>query len=387
MKGSIFKRKGNSPWTIVYELDRGPNGKRRRAWTTIRGSFRDAQRKQSELVQKRQSGTNVEPNRMTVGKLLDRWLATKTDLAAKTHERYAEIVNVHLKPNLGHYVLEKLRPLDVDDYYARSRATGRRRDGGKLAARTVLQHHRVLREALQQAVRWRLLTANPVDAVTAPRAARSQVNALDEADAAQVIHFFAGTRLELPITLAITTGMRRGELLGLRWQDLDADARTLAVRQSLEHTKVTGLAFKSPKAGKGRRIDLGSIALDALRRHRIAQVKEKLLLGSAYQDGDLICAAPDGKPWHPDAMTAAYRTLIKDSGFPKTRFHDLRHTHATHLLRQGISPKVVAERLGHATVAMTLDTYSHVLPVCKPTPRRRLTACCCRRSRRDVRTD
>jgi len=363
MKGSIFKRKASQDtWTIVLELDPGADRKRRRAWYTVRGSYRDAQRKRTELLQAQQTGTYVEPNRMTVETVLNKWVATKKDLAHKTQERYAEIVKVHLVPALGRHLLEKLRPLDIQDYYAKARASGRKRKGGgPLAARTVLHHHRVLREALQQAVRWRLLTVNPADAVEAPRAARAEIHALDEADAAKLIKLSIGTRLEIPITLALTTGMRRGELLGIRWQDLDVDAGTLSVRQSLEHTKEAGLVFKAPKTGKGRRIDLGSIALDALRRHKLAQEQEKRW-GSAYTDRDLICAEPDGRPWHPDAMSSAYRKLLADHELSGIRFHDLRHTHATHLLRQGVSPKIVAERLGHATVAMTLDTYSHVLP-------------------------
>lgn len=363
MKGSIFKRKGSTDtWTIVLELDAGADRKRRRAWYTVRGSYRDAQRKRTELLQAQQTGTYVEPNHMTVEVVLNKWIATKNDLAHKTRERYREIVKVHLIPALGHHLLEKLRPLDIQDYYAKARISGRKRKGGgPLAARTVLHHHRVLREALQQAVRWRLLTVNPADAVEAPRAARPEIHALDEADAANLIKLSADTRLEVPITLALTTGMRRGELLGIRWQDLDVDAGTLSVRQSLEHTKEAGLVFKAPKTGKGRSIDLGSIALDALRRHKLAQEREKRW-GSAYDDHDLICAEPDGRPWHPDAMSSAYRKLLADHSLSGIRFHDLRHTHATHLLRQGVSPKVVAERLGHATVAMTLDTYSHVLP-------------------------
>ena len=214
---TIFKRQGSQNlWTVQIELDPGSDRKRRRAWYTVRGSRRDAQRRRTELLRAQQTGTYFEPNRMTVATLLERWLSTKNDLANKTRERYAEIVRVHLTPAFGQNLLEKLRPLDIQDYYTRAKTSGRIRGGGPLAARTVLHHHRILREALQQAVHWRLLSVNPADAVEAPRAVRAEIHALDEAEAARLIKRGAGTRLEVPITLAVTCGMRRGEILAAR---------------------------------------------------------------------------------------------------------------------------------------------------------------------------
>jgi integrase len=188
------------------------------------------------------------------------------------------------------------------------------------------------------------------------------MRALDEHATAKLLGAAEDTRLALPVMLAVTTGLRRGEILGLRWRDVDLQGGTLAVRPSLEQTR-DGLAFKQPKTSKGRRVvALPSLALDALHQHKARQAAVKLALGPAYDDHDLVCAREDGRPWPPDGFSTAFVNLVRKAGIPPTRFHDLRHTHATQLLRQGVHPKIVSERLGHATVGITLDVYSHVLP-------------------------
>jgi len=164
------------------------------------------------------------------------------------------------------------------------------------------------------------------------------------------------------LLLAVTTGLRRGEILALRWQDVNLEAATLAVRRSLEQT-TAGLKFKQPKTQKGRRVvALPPITVEALRRHKADPAKVKLFLGPAYKDQGLICGRVHGTPEGPNEITAGFAALIRNTKLPQIRFHDLRHSHATQLLRQGIHPKIVSERLGHSTVGITLDVYSHVLP-------------------------
>jgi integrase len=188
------------------------------------------------------------------------------------------------------------------------------------------------------------------------------MRALDEAATAKLLRAASDSRLSLPILLAVTTGLRRGEILGLRWKDVDFQNSSLAVRQSLEQTR-DGLTFKQPKTAKGRRVvALPTLAVEGLKRHKLKQVTTKLAFGAAYQDHDLVCARDDGTPWPPDTFSSAFVGLIRREEVQTVRFHDLRHTHATQLLRQGVHPKVVSERLGHATVGITLDVYSHVLP-------------------------
>ena len=364
MQGHI-KRVSKNVWDVVLYLGRDAvTGKRQYKWRCARGSKRDAQRERTRLLGLLNDGAYVEPSKVTLAVYLGRWLAdyAKNSVSAKTYERYAEIVDKHLIPAIGGYRLAKLQPLHIQGYYSKALDSGRRNGKGGLATRTVLHHHRVLREALQRAIKWQLLTRNPAQDVEAPRSLRRETKVLDEAATVALINKSKSSRLRLPIVLAATTGMRRGEILALRWQDVDLVARTLAVQQSLEETKA-GIAFKHPKTAKGRRmITLPDLTVAELRRHKAEQAKGKLLLRTAYRDNDLVCATLDGSPWAPSKLTGMFADNLKRWKLAQIRFHDLRHTHASQLLRAGIHPKIVSERLGHSTVGLTLDTYSHVLP-------------------------
>jgi integrase len=363
MQGHIRQR-GKTSWAVVLDIGVKPNGRRNVKWHSVKGSREDAERERVRLLHELNIGAYIEPAHETVATYLRRWLDdyARMKVSAKTFERYEEIVEKQLIPALGHYKLAKLRPPHIQGYYAKACATGRRDGKGGLSAQTVLHHHRVLREALQRAVKWGLLAINPADAVEPPRPKRKETRVLDEAESAKLLAAARDGRYYVPVLLAVTTGMRRGEILGLRWSDLDLDAGTLAVRQTLEQTRA-GLAFKEPKTQKSRRlVPLASIAVEALKAHRTTQVASRLALGTAYEDHGLVFPAPDGRPWNPASFSAAFVKFAAGAGLPKLRFHDLRHSHATQLLRLGIHPKIVSERLGHATTGITLDLYSHVVP-------------------------
>jgi integrase len=363
MRGHIRQR-GKASWSIVLDLGRDATGKRIQKWHSVKGTKKDAERELPKLLNSVHNGTYVEPVRMTVAEYLDRWLKdyAHTNVAAKTYDRYEQIVRVHLKPDLGNYNLSKLQPLHIQSSYSKALESGRK-DGkeGGLSAQTVLHHHRILREALQQAVRWQLLARNPADAVEPPRPSRKEMSVIDETQTAQLLEEISGTWIFVPCMLAIATGMRRGEILAVRWQDLDLEAGVIRARRSLQQAK-GGLSFKDTKGKKGRAIKLPAFAVDLLRRHRVEQAKQRLQFGPAYDDEDLVCARLHGTPISPNELTAAFAAVIRESDLPRVRFHDLRHSHATQLLRQGIHPKVVSERLGHSNIAITLDVYSHVLP-------------------------
>ena len=283
-------------------------------------------------------------------------------MAPKTFERYSEIVRLHLIPALGHHRLARLKPLHIQGYYGEALKNGRRDGKGGLAPRTVLHHHRVLHRALSRAVKWRLLAVNPADAVEPPRATSPEMQTLTEEEIGLLLATAVATPSYTAILLAVTTGVRRGELLALRWADADFEQGRIAVRRSLQQTNA-GLTFKSPKTAKGNRtIPLPAVALEALRSHRVEQAKHRLLMGDRYVNGDLIFAKPDGTPLDPDGFSASFGAIVRRSGLKRVRLHDLRHTQATLLLRQNVHPKVVQERLGHSSIAVTLDTYSHVGP-------------------------
>jgi integrase len=247
---------------------------------------------------------------------------------------------------------------------------------GALAARTVLHHHWLLKESLDRAVKWQRMARNPMGDVIPPRPETKEARALTQPQTTTVIGLARGKRYYLAVMIALTTGMRRGEICALRWSKVDLARASLSVVQTLEEVKKRDLAtgrpapaltFKAPKTKKSRRtIALPAIAVEELRRHKAQQAKEKLLMGRAYADEDLVFANVDGTPYRPNLLTVNYASLIRRApvkhGLHGTSFHTLRHTHATRLLEQGVHVKIVSERLGHSTIAITLDTYSHVLP-------------------------
>ncbi len=363
MRGHLRKR-GRKSWAIVVELDRDSDGHRRQKWETVQGTKKKAEARLAEILHALETGLYIEPAKLTVEQYLEKWLeATKPNVAGKTFERYREIVKRQLSPALGKVLLSKLSPLQIQAAHTKALESGRLdgKNGGALSPQTVLHHHRVLREALNQAVKWRLLVRNPADAVDAPKPQRKEMRAIDATKMAWLLGVVEGTRLYVPVLLALTTGMRRGEFLGLRWADIDFDLATVAVRRSIEQTK-EGVRYKSPKGKRGRLLHLPALTLEALKVHRVAQGLIREELGEAYATEDLVCAQPDGSIWPPDTFSVQFAKLAKKIGMKGVRLHDMRHSHATHLLQEGVHPKVVSERLGHSTVSITMDIYSHVMP-------------------------
>ena len=363
MRGDIKKRAKGS-WSIVIDLGRDATGKRKQKWTTLRGTKKEAQAELTRLLNEINTGEYIEPSRMLVSEYLKRWLKdyAEPSVSPKTNERYAQIIRDNINPTLGNYQLSKLKPLHIQSFYTDCLTSGRKDGKGGLAAQTVLHFHRLLHRALSQAVKWQLLARNPVDAVEPPRPQRQEMNAINEADTALLLDKLAGSSLFSPVLFAITTGLRRGEVLALRWKDVNLVEGRITVNQSLEQTK-DGLRFKSPKTERSRRqVPLPSVTLDLLKEHKKKQNEERLRLGPIYQNNNLVFPRPDGSTMPPDSFSTNFAAFIRRSGLKHIRFHDLRHSHATQLLLQGVHPKIVSERLGHSNISITLDTYSHVLP-------------------------
>jgi integrase len=363
MRGHI-RRRGQRSFAVVVELDRDESGKRKQKWHSVKGSRRDAETKLAELLHELGTGGYVEPARLSVAQFLEKWLQdyARINVSGKTFERYSEIVRNDLIPAIGAMQLQKLRPVHIQGYYSRALTTGRKDGKGGLSPQTVVHHHRVLREALKHAVRWQLLTRNPAEAVDPPRIEHKEMQIMDEAKSVWMIEGAQGTRLHVPIVLATCTGMRRGEILALKWADVDLSSGFLHVRRTLEQTRQQ-VGFKEPKSRYGRRlISLPTLAVEVLEQHHNHQLELKSVLGAAYEDNDLVCCQEDGRLWRPSAFTSAYFALLRRRKIRSIPFHALRHSHASQLLRAGISPKVISERLGHAKVGFTLEVYSHLLP-------------------------
>jgi integrase len=362
MKGHIRPR-GPGTWALVIDVGRDHTGKRRQKWHTVRGTKKDAERELAKLVNDLNSGGYVEQARMSLAEYLDQWLESyaRSNTSPKTYERYRDLIRGHVGPALGGLPLTKVTPIQIQSFYSEALKSGRKDGKGGLSPQTVLHIHRVLHKALKQAVKWQMLMRNPSDAVEPPRPERTEMTALDQKGIALLLQAVDGTRMYMPVLLAITTGLRRGEILALRWKDLDLENARISVRQSVEQT-AAGLRFKAPKTAKGRRVvAMPEYLVDALRAHRARQAELRLRLGNEFNTLGLVCPRDDGEPWLPNTFTPMFAKLAEAAKID-VRFHDLRHTHATQLLEQGIHPKIVSERLGHATIAITLDTYSHVLP-------------------------
>jgi len=363
MRGHI-ERRGKKSWRLKFDLGRDPaTGRRQVRRVTVRGTRKDAEGELTRLLNTIGEGVYVEPSKLTVAEYLDQWLANvKATVAPKTYERWEEICKKHLAVALGAHPIKALAPLHIQAYYVAALASGRRIGKGGLAPRTVHHHHRVLFQALRQAVRWRIIVHNPAADVDAPKVEATEILILDHNQVPVLLAATKTTRLHVPTILALNTGMRRGEVLGLRWPDIDLDGAGLTVNQALEQTKA-GLRFKPPKSRSGRRrIALSPLTVEALRRHKLAQGKERLALGLGKNDAGLVFTTLDGDTINPRTFSKEFARIVKRAGLAGVTFHALRHTHLTQLLRDGVNPKVVSERAGHASVAITLDLYAHVLP-------------------------
>lgn len=361
MRGHL-RRRGKDTWAIVLDVGRDANGRRRQKWHTVRGNKKNAQREMAAILHQRNTGSYVEPTKLTVTQYLEQWLShVKTKVSAKSFERYDEIVRQHLIPALGQHRLNQLQPLHIQTYYSDAQRTGRRDGKGGLSAQTVLHHHRVLHKALRHAVQLLLLARNPSDPAEPPRPPKKQVRTVDEEQATEMLAALKGSRLHAVTLLALATGMRRGELLALTWANVDLDGAVVTVCQSFQQTNA-GVSLKAPKSGRGRQIALPPFAVEALRAHKANQAEDRLFLGPSYTNHDLVFPRYDGAIWPPDSFTSSFAAAMRKHRMGGFNFHALRHSHATILLRQGVNPKVVSERLGHAKVGTTLDIYSHVLP-------------------------
>jgi len=365
VRGHIRKR-GKNSWTIVLSMGQDPStGKRRQQWVSVKGNKKDAERKLAELLHQIDTGGFVRPAKVTVAEFLDRWLHDYAwpNLAPRTAEGYEQIIRGHLVPGLGYIPLTELRPEHLQRYYSEKLASGRRDGKGSLSPRTVRHHHMTLHGALQSAVKWGLLARNPADGVDAPRYQAHEMRTLNEDD----IRIFLAAAHPTPyyalFYLALFTGMRRSELLALRWNDIDLDLAQVSVVRTLHQLHDRKIVFRAPKTAKGRRtVARPPSAALRLREHRQKQEAVRVCLGIPLQGDDLVFSQPDGRPLLPDTVTHAWVKLARRTGLSGVRFHDARHSHASLMLKAGIHPKVVQERLGHASIQITLDTYSHIAP-------------------------
>ena len=355
MRGSI-KQRSKGSWTITFDTGRDITGKRQRQTVTIQGTKRQAEARLAELVHQVDTGAYVKPSMETVGTFLQRWLDDyiSGQIRPTTLEAYWQR-GKHLINGLGHIPLAELRPEHIHQYY--------RDKGQSLCAATLIKHHNLLHEALSHAVRWQSVVRNVAEAVDPPRVTRKEMRALTGSEVHRLLEACENKPWHAIFHTLTWTGLRRSELLGLRWKDVDLLLATLRVVQTLQKLNTGEFIYQEPKTAAGRRtIALSPASCLELRVHRAKQEKDAALLGRPLTEDDLVFGHPDGSPRVPSTLTLAFRRLTRRIGFTGVRLHDLRHTMASLYLQQGVSPKTVAERLGHASVTITLDLYSHCLP-------------------------
>ncbi len=352
-EGSICRRK-DGRWMGRYTVYTEGGPKQRAVYGRTRAEVAE---KLTKAMSDRDGGLVFDVGSLTVGEYLERWLANsvRDTVRQRTYEGYEHMVKRHISPALGRVKLKSLTPAHV-------RALYRERLDSGLSARTVQYAHTTLNKALKQAVADGLIPRNAAASVKAPRPRRPEIKPLDREQVRALFDTVSGHRLEALYIVAVTAGLREGELLGLRWEDVDLERGMLQVRRVLSEAR-SGRIFEAPKSGKGRQIRLTQKATKALRVHRKRQLEERMEKAGLWQEQDLMFPSEVGTPLSARNLQRQFKSVLKRAELPgTTRFHDLRHTCATLLLRQGVHVKYVQELLGHADVSLTLNVYSHVLP-------------------------
>jgi integrase len=371
MQGHIYKRvhtgktgKQTTLWYVVVDVGISSDGRRRQKW---HGGFRtrkDAEIARAKLVDDLHTGSYVVPGRLTFAEWVrESWLPmTEGRVKPSTFHSYRQNMEIHVLPVLGSKPLQHLTVMMLNALYARLQSEGS--GHGVLSAKTVRYIHTIIHKALEDAVDAGLAGKNVADRAKPPRPSRRSTREVGSWEPQELAKFLAsihGTRLEAVWRLAAMTGMRRGEVLGLRWADVDLVAARLSVRHA-----VVAVAYdvieSTPKSHNARVIDLDPETVELLQAHRQRQTQEQEEWGADYEDHNLIAAKENGSPIHPHSFSQSFGRLVARAGIRTIRLHDLRHTHATLALKAGVPVKVVSERLGHESPAFTLKQYAHVIP-------------------------
>jgi integrase len=358
MTGQIIKR-GENTWYVRIFLGRDANGKRKYFNKTIHGTKKDAQKFLTAKTREKDLGVFIEPALMPLNEFLDRWLSdvAKNKLRARTFDNYESLLNCHVRKRLGAKRLSDIQAYEVQKFYNEMKKAN-------YSPKTIRHVHNVLSSALKQAVKWKMLTQNPCEVCELPRQEKIEMMYFTPEETAKFLNAAKDDKYFPAFLLAIETGMRPEEYLGLQWKDIDFENKILAVRRALVVKKGGGFIFTEPKTKKSRRsIPISNSLIDALKAHRRNQLEERMKLGASYQNFDLVFASGIGTPLlHGNLLRRHFKPIRDKAGLPSIRLYDLRHTTATLLLSAGENPKIVSERLGHASIVLTLDTYSHVLP-------------------------
>jgi integrase len=359
MAGSATRQ--GTTWQYVVDLGLDGNGRRRQFRRRGFPTKTAAQQAMLEAQSLQLRGELANPGRRTLENYLTQWLdAVQASLEPAAWTNYRNCLRLYVLPRLGHVQLGLLTPLTLSSMYAELLRSGGRK-GRPLSPTSARLVRGVVRKALNDAVQWGLLGTNPALRASVPKRRRVQLRVWSPEEAAVFVAAVGNDRLAACWLLALTAGLRRGELAGLRWEDLDLDRAALRVAVQRTTDSDYNVVSKEPKASSRRGIALAEQMVLVLRRHRVRQAQERLAAGPAWHDTGLVFVDELGRGYHPQRITDLFQEASAAAGLPRIRLHDLRHTSATLALVAGVHPKIVQERLGHASIGMTLDIYSHVL--------------------------
>ena len=355
-------RRGNGEGSIYQRTDgrwvasiTGEGNKRKELYGKTR---KEVFEKLKKTQQEHQQGVLVTGPQQTMKQYLEHWLdeVHKPTIRLSSYTKYKGLLRRHIVPVIGHIPIQKITPQHVQALYSEKLKEG-------LTARSIHSIHSILHKALDNAVRWGLVARNVCDVVSQPRPLQHEIQPLTKDQAVQLLEAVKAHRLEALLITALATGMRRGELLSLRWSDISFEKRSLQVCRTMSRISGHGYVESETKTAKGRRqILLPQFVVESLKQHRTRQLEARLKAGKVWQERNLVFCNQKGEFLDPSNLLKMFHKLLAKAGLPDVRFHDLRHSAATILLNLGVHPKVVQELLGHSQIGMTMDIYSHVLP-------------------------
>jgi integrase len=358
MAGQINKRNENT-WLVRIFLGRDAGGKRLYMNKTIHGTKKDAQKYLTAKLREKDLGVLIEPALMSLNEYLDKWFEeiAKPRLRESTFNQYVWIAKSYIRKELGLIRLADVQAYQVQKCYGELKKQG-------LSPRTIRYTHNVLSSAMKQAVKWKMIIQNPCELCDLPRQEKKEMLCLSPEQTKKFLTVAKENKWFAMFLTVIETGMRPEEYFGLQWKDIDFEHKQISVRRAAIEKKGGGFSFTEPKTKKSRRkIPISISVSTALKTHRRNQLEERMRIATYYKDYDLVFASETGTPLQRKNLTDRhFKPLLKKAELPNIRLYDLRHTTATLLLSAGENPKVVSERLGHASIVLTLDTYSHVLP-------------------------
>lgn len=351
-RGSLKRTKAGT-YKIVVDVGRDPVTRKRKQHKETFRTKKEAEKKLNDIIRQVETHTYTMPNKKLFGELMETWLnEKKNQVRGNTWRSYQSITKTWIIPQLGDIKLTDLNQGDLSEFYKKLQEE-------KRSNRTIRHIHFAIRSALDMALKWGLVYKNVAESVTPPRLQKKNFQVWTAEELRRFLSEAKEDKYFIAFFLAATTGMRQSEILGLCWKDVDLKNATLSVTQVLDKQSLT---FQEPKTNKSKRsIALDSTTVDVLKKHKKVQAAEKLKADN-YNDYGLVVCTPDGSPLLASNLRAPFERSIKFANVPKIRFHDIRHTHATLLLKERHHPKVVQERLGHSSITITIDTYSHVVP-------------------------